>query len=77
MRTARGLFTRWVILAIAGWSVLVLLFQTFKGANVGNPACIKDPYCGEVGWVPVAAWVAGIVLIVLVAYLWRRRHPQR
>lgn len=74
MKALRGVFRPWVIVALVGWSVLVLLFQTFKGGNVGGLTCIKDPTCGEDGWVPVAVWVAGGVLILVLAHVTRRRE---
>ena len=64
------------ILALqAGWSILVLLFQTFKGANVGNPRlCATDPTCGEDKMVPVAVWLVGILVILVLGYFTRTRR---
>ena len=57
-----------VLAAVVGWSVVVLFAQTFKGANVGGPACNTDPTCGEVGWVPVVVWLGGCLIIFGLGY---------
>src|SRR3954468_9582796 len=77
MKTLRATMNRYVVSALAGWSVLMYLVQTFKGTNVGGLACETDPTCGEVGWVPWAFWLGGVAIILLigsvVAYATRTR----
>ena len=64
-----------ILALLAGWSILVLLFQTFKGANVGNPRlCATDPTCGEDMMVPVAVWLVGILVILVLGYFTRTRR---
>jgi hypothetical protein len=73
MNLLRGIATLLVLVALVGWSALVLLAQTFKGASVGGPACFTDPSCGEIGWIPVAVWLGGCVVILAIGYWARRR----
>jgi hypothetical protein len=61
------------VAALIGWTAIVVLLQTFKGAGVGGMQCRTDPACGEVGWIPPAAWLIGILVIVGVAWWTRRR----
>ena len=61
-----------ILVLLAGWSILVVAFQTFKGANVGNPRlCATDPTCGEDMMIPVAVWLAGIIVILVLGYVTR------
>jgi hypothetical protein len=73
MNGLRAAVQPWVIAGVAAWSVLVLLAQTFKGSSVGGPACRTDPNCGEVGWIPVAVWLAGCAVILVIGY-WTRHQ---
>ena len=73
MNRLRAAVRPWVIACVAVWSVLVLLAQAFKGSSVGGPACRTDPKCGEVGWIPVAVWLAGCVVILVLGYWTRHR----
>lgn len=73
MRAFRRLFRPRVILALVVWTSLVILFQTFKGAGVGNPlSCATDPNCGEIAWIPPVAWAAGAVVILAIGWVTRR-----
>lgn len=64
-----------ILALLAGWSILILLFQTFKGANVGNPRlCATDPTCGEDGMIPVAVWLAGLFVFLVLGYFTRTRR---
>lgn len=67
MKTLRAVFRPWVIVAVVGWSLLILFDQIFMGSSVGGPACYTDPTCGAVTWIPPVVWIAGIVFIVVVA----------
>ena len=61
-------------MAIAIWSLLLLVNEMFKGASVGNPIlCATDPRCGEGTYSVVAtvAWVAGTWLILVLGYVFR------
>jgi len=71
MSLLRAIARPLVLAAVVGWSALVLLAQTFKGASVGGPACRTDPNCGEVPWIPVAVWLGGCVVILVLGY-WTR-----
>jgi hypothetical protein len=44
--------------------------EMFKGGGVGNPRlCATDPTCGDVaGWLPIAAWAGGILVILVLGY---------
>ena len=70
MTSLRLALHRWTLVAIAAWSLLILVMEMFKGGGVGNPIlCATDPTCGDVGsWVPTAAWVGGTLLIVVLGY---------
>jgi hypothetical protein len=68
MTTLRVALHRWAVIGIAAWSLLVLIAQTYKGSGVGGPECWTDPTCGEIGWIPAAAWVGGIMLILVLGY---------
>ena len=69
MRTLRATLDRWVIGALVAWSLLMLFVQTFKGTNVGGRACVTDPTCGEIAWIPTAAWLGGILLILIIGFV--------
>jgi hypothetical protein len=69
--TLRVALHRWTLGGIAAWSLIMLVTETFKGTNVGGPACYTDPTCGEVGWIPTATWIGGIVLILALGYCLR------
>jgi len=71
MRTLRVTLYREVVAALVAWSLLVLLVQTFKGGSVGGPACYTDPRCGEIGWIPTAFWIVGILGILVVGFALR------
>ncbi len=73
MRTLRATLNRWVIAALIAWSLLNLFVQTFKGASVGGLACRTDPTCGEIAWIPTAAWIGGMLLILVLGFLVRAR----
>ena len=73
MRTLRAALNRWVIAALVAWSLLNLFVQTFKGASVGGGACWTDPTCGEIPWIPTAAWIGGILLILMIGFASRAR----
>ena len=69
MATLRLALHRWTLVGIVAWSLVVLWTETFKGGSVGNPyLCATDPTCGEVGWIPTAAWIGGILLILVLGY---------
>jgi hypothetical protein len=68
MTTLRVALHRWSVIGIAAWSLLVLMAQTFKGGGVGGWECDTDPTCGEIGWIPAAAWVGGIMLTIVIGY---------
>ena len=63
MDSLRRVFRPWVIGALAGWTLMVLLAQIFKGGGIGGPDCYPDPSCLEATWVPWAVWAVGIVLV--------------
>jgi hypothetical protein len=69
MRTLGTTFDRWVIGVLVAWSLLMLFVQTFKGTNVGGRACVTDPTCGEIAWIPTAAWLGGILLILIIGFV--------
>ena len=71
MRTLRVTLYREVVAALVAWSLLMLLVQTFKGGSVGGPACYTDPRCGEIGWIPTAFWIVGILVILAVGFALR------
>ena len=71
MRTLRATLYREVVAVLVGWSLLMLLVQTFKGGSVGGPACYTDPRCGEIGWIPTAVWIVGILVILVVGFALR------
>jgi hypothetical protein len=73
MHTARHILQPWVIAALIGWPVLVLLAQTFKGATVGGPLCRADPTCAETGYLPPLVWLGGMALILVLGWVARRR----
>jgi Mn2+/Fe2+ NRAMP family transporter len=60
------------VVALA-WSLVILFIETFKGSNVGGPACYTDPTCGEVGVIPTAAWIGGVLVILLMGYATKRQ----
>jgi len=67
--TLRLALHRWTVVGIAAWSLVMLVTETFKGGGVGNPRlCATDPTCGEIGWIPTAAWIGGILLILALGY---------
>ncbi len=74
MRTLRATLYREVVAVLVAWSLLMLLVQTFKGGSVGGPACYTDPTCGEIGWIPTAFWIIGILVILVVGFALR---PER
>ena len=61
--------TKLAIGAMVVWTGMILVAQALKGSSVGGAACRTDPNCGEVLWVPVLLWVAGLVVIGLVAWV--------
>ncbi len=71
MHLLRAIARPLVLVVVVGWSALVLLAQAFKGASVGGLACRTDPNCGEVLWMPVAVWLGGCVVILVIGY-WTR-----
>jgi hypothetical protein len=73
MSTIRRILRPVVILALIAWTFLVLLLQTFKGSSAGGFGCLHDPTCGEIGWIPTAAWIGGLIFILAVAWAKRRR----
>jgi len=75
MRTLRAALSRGTIVAAIAWTLVILFIETFKGSNVGGPACYTDPTCGEVGWVPTAAWVGGILVILVIGHGPTGRQP--
>jgi heme A synthase len=75
MRTLRATLNRWVIAALVAWSLLNLFVQTFKGTNVGGLACRTDPTCGEIAWIPTAAWLGGILVILAIGFALRAAVP--
>jgi hypothetical protein len=78
MRTLRVTLDRWTVAAILVWSLINLYVQTFKGASVGGPACYTDPTCGEIAWIPTAAWIGGILIILVMGFLVNSaRHDRR
>ena len=68
MTALRLALHRWTVAGIVAWSLLVLYMETFKGAGGGGLRCATDPTCGEVGWIPTAAWIVGILLILGLGY---------
>jgi hypothetical protein len=67
--TLRVALHRWTLVGIAGWSLVMLVTETFKGGSVGNPRlCATDPTCGDVGWIPTAAWIGGALVILVLGY---------
>jgi hypothetical protein len=70
MATLRLALHRGTLVAIAVWSLLMLVMEMFKGGGVGNPRlCATDPRCGDVAsWMPTAAWVGGTLLILVIGY---------
>jgi len=74
VQTLRALFGRSVVVAMGLWSAIVLALQVFKGGGVGGLACRTDPSCGEQLWIPVAAWLLGLVGIVGIGWLVRDRR---
>ena len=59
MATLRLALHRWTLVGIVAWSLVVLW----------NPRlCATDPTCGEMGWIPTAAWIGGILLILVLGY---------
>ena len=70
MTTLRLALHRWTLLGIAAWSLVMLVMQMFKGGGVGNPLlCATDSTCGDVaGWIPTAAWLGGILVILVLGY---------
>jgi hypothetical protein len=75
MRTLRAALYPRVMGALAGWSLLMLLVQTFKGGSVGGRACYTDPTCGEIGWIPTATWIVGLLVILVIGFAVRSRDP--
>ncbi len=73
MNLLRAIARPLVLAAVVGWTALVLLAQAFKGSSVGGPACRTDPNCGEVLWIPVAAWLGGCLVILVIGYWIRHR----
>jgi hypothetical protein len=78
--TLRVALHRWTLVAIATWSLLLLVNEMFKGGSVGNPIlCATDPRCGEGTYsvVATAAWVGGTLLILVLGYVFRPvRQPE-
>ena len=69
MTTLRVALHRGTLVGIAAWSLMMLVTETFKGGSVGNPRlCATDPTCGEVGWIPTAAWIGGTLVILVLGY---------
>jgi hypothetical protein len=67
--TLRVALHRSTLVGIAAWSLVMLVTETFKGGSVGNPwLCATDPTCGEVGWIPTAAWIGGTLVILVIGY---------
>jgi hypothetical protein len=65
---------RGTLVAIAIWSLLLLVNEMFKGGSVGNPVlCATDPRCGEGTYSLVAtvAWVGGTLIILVLGYVFR------
>jgi hypothetical protein len=71
MRTLRAALNRWVIATLVAWTLLILAVETFKGTNVGGSACFTDPTCGEIGWIPSAAWIGGMLIILAIGFAMR------
>lgn len=69
--------TKLAIAAMVAWTGIILIAQALKGSSVGGPACRTDPNCGEVLWVPVLFWVAGLVVIGLVAWVLASRAKRQ
>jgi hypothetical protein len=74
MKTLRAALYPQVLGALAGWSLLMLLVETFKGSSVGGRACYTDPTCGEIGWIPTATWIVGILVILVIGFAVRSRE---
>jgi hypothetical protein len=73
MRTLRAALSRGTIVAAIAWSLVILFTESFKGTNVGGKACYTDPTCGEVGWIPTATWIGGILVILVIGYALHER----
>ena len=74
MTTLRVALHRGTVVAIAIWSLLLLVNEMFKGGSVGNPIlCATDPRCGEGRYSVVAtvAWVGGTLLVLVLGYVFR------
>jgi hypothetical protein len=68
----RGTFRPWVVVALIGWTIAIAIPIIFQGGSVrAIRAGADQPGSGGLPWVEV--WLVGILVILVVGFLARKR----